>query len=108
MDPAAFRDLEHELASSAQVRDQLRNSTAKEFVIYDEARSMYEAQRDACPGARPATEQHRQGVRHLRRGTLHVRGPAGCVPRCATSYGTAPPRSSSSTTRHAPCTRPSG
>ena len=62
MDPAAFRDLEHELASSAQVRDQLRNSTAKEFVVYDEARSMYEAQRDAYPGGEAALARAAQDL----------------------------------------------
>ena len=54
MEPAAFRDLEHELANSAQVRRQLRNSTAKEFVIYDKARSMYAAKRAAYPGGEAA------------------------------------------------------
>ena len=55
MEPAAFRDLEHELANSAQVRRQLRNSTAKEFAIYDKARSMYAAKRDAYPGGEAAS-----------------------------------------------------
>ena len=54
MDPASFRELEHELAQSDQVRRQLLSSTAREFALYERARAMYDAQRAAYPGGEAA------------------------------------------------------